>query len=332
MSEYLLGSSGTLLYSIETTSYTEETDIADFDELGYTTDDFDPSNENPHTPLPTGGVDGPYINSPDPREHSFDPTIVPVDDRVPLELAFGAVEEDNNTTVGYAYSKYTVDRPLPTATLLHRQEDADLQVPYIGAKASVTFSWSQGDPLNCDFSFTAAKQGTPTTVDAYTTGLPEDTQPFRSEMQGVVTIDDGNGFSREIATVTGGEVGIDNGLEVNHHGQPSGSEGDVEAGREAYSVSEETNAERFTEHTLEVKPTDDVLYRRAAENDVPINYEIPFIRGYNDTEGAIDDGLIIRGFDTPVVDFPMPYQAEGSLETTMTLQPTSFEVEIREPV
>ena len=123
---YSLGSKGVLLYAIETTPYTEETDIADFDELGYTADDFEPPNANPHTPLPTGGVDGPYINSPDPREHSFDPTVIPVDDRVPLELAFGSVTEDTNSTVGYEYSLYEVDRPLPTATLLHRQEDADV--------------------------------------------------------------------------------------------------------------------------------------------------------------------------------------------------------------
>lgn len=324
---YLLGSEGVLLYAIETTPYTEETDIADFDELGYTTEDFEPPNENPHTPLPTGGVDGPYINSPDAREHAFDPTVVPVDDRVPLELAFGSRTEDNNTTDGYSFSRFTVDRPLPTATLLHRQEDADLQVPYIGAKASVSFSWSQGDPLNVDFSFTAARQGTPEAVDAYSTNLPEDLQPFRSEMQGVVTVEDTNGLVKEIATVTGGELGIDNGLEVNHHGR---NETDNPDGREGYSVSEETNAERFTEQTLEVKPTDDTLYRRAAENDLPINYEVPFVR--ETSGGVITDGLIITGTDTPVVDFPMPYQAEGSLETTMTLQPTDFEVEIREPL
>lgn len=324
---YLLGSRGVLLYAIETDPYTEETDIADFDELGYTTEDFEPPNENPHTPLPTGGVDGPYINSPDPREHAFDPTVVPVDDRVPLELAFGNRTEDNNVDDGYDYSRFTVDRPLPTATLLHRQEDADLQVPYIGCKASVSFSWSQGDPLNVDFSFTAARQGDPVSVDTYDTNLPEGLQPFRSEMQGVVTVDDGNGFEREIATVTGGELGIDNGLEVNHHGR---NDTDNPAGREGYSVSEETNAERFTEQTLEVKPTDDELYRRAAENDAPINYEVPFVR--ESSGGVVTDGLIITGTDTPVVDFPMPYQAEGSLETTMTLQPTDFEVEIREPL
>ena len=324
---YLIGSRGVVLYALETDPYTEETDIDDFDEMGYTTEDFEPPNENPHTPLPTGGVDGPYINSPDPREHAFDPTVVPVDDRVPLELAFGERTEDNNVDDEYEFSRFTVDRPLPTATLLHRQEDADLQVPYIGAKASVTFSWSQGDPLNVDFSFTAARQGDPEPVDAYDTALPEDLQPFRSEMQGVVTVEDENGLVKEIATVTGGELGIDNGLEVNHHGR---NDDDNPSGREGYSVSEETNAERFTEQTLEVKPTDDELYRRAAENDLPINYEVPFVR---ETEaGVITDGVIITGENTPVVDFPMPYQAEGSLETTMTLQPTNFEVEIREPL
>jgi len=324
---YLLGSRGVLLYAIESSPYTEETDIAAFDELGYTTEDFEPPNENPHTPLPTGGVDGPYINSPDPREHAFDPTVVPVDDRVPLELAFGSRTEDNNTTDGYAYSRFTVDRPLPTATLLHRQEDADLQVPYIGAKASVSFSWSQGDPLNVDFSFTAARQGDPVPVDTYDTALPKGLQPFRSEMQGVVTVEDTNGLVKEIATVTGGELGIDNGLEVNHHGR---DDTDNPSGREGYSVSEETNAERFTEQTLEIKVTDTTLYERAATNDLPINYEVPFVR--QSSGGVITDGLIITGEDTPVVDFPMPYQAEGSLETTMTLQPTNFEVEIREPL
>ena len=65
---YLIGSRGVVLYALETDPYTEETDIDDFDEMGYTTEDFEPPNENPHTPLPTGGVDGPYINSPDPPD------------------------------------------------------------------------------------------------------------------------------------------------------------------------------------------------------------------------------------------------------------------------
>jgi len=324
---YTLGSSGVLLYAMESEPYTEVEDFEEFEELGYTTEDFEPSNENPHTPLATGGSEGPYINSPDPREHEFDPTIVPVDDRVPLELAFGDREEDNNVDDEYAFSKFTVDRPLPTATLLHRQEGTDIQTPYIGCKASVTFSWSQGDPLNVDFSFTAARQGEVGEPDAFTPDLPEDLQPFRSEMQGVITVEDGNGFEREIATATGGELGIDNGLEVNHHGRQEDTNA---TGREGYSVSEETNAERFTEQTLEIKPTDDELYKRAAENGDPINYEVPFVREME--AGVITDGIIIRGENTPVVDFPMPYQVEGSLETTMTLQPTEFEVEIREPL
>jgi hypothetical protein len=244
-----------------------------------------------------------------------------------LELAFGDRTTTTNSTDGYEAATFTVDRPLPTATLLHRQTDADLQTAYVGCKASATFSWSQGDPLSVDFSFTAQSQADPTTADSYSTNLPEGLQPFRSEMQGVVTITNDQGLNEEIATVTGGELGIDNGLEVNHHGRQSPDNPD---GREGYSVSEETNAERFTDQTLEIKPTDKSLYERAANNEANIDYEVPFVRA--ESSGVITDGIIIRGNDTPVADFPMPFQEEGSLETTMTLQPTEFEVEIRTPL
>jgi len=46
---YTLGSSGVLLWALETEPYTEVEDFEEFEELGYTTEDFEPSNENPHT-------------------------------------------------------------------------------------------------------------------------------------------------------------------------------------------------------------------------------------------------------------------------------------------
>jgi len=152
---YLLGSAGIIQYAIEQTAYTQET--SGFSELGYTSDEIEPPNDNPHTPMPTGGVDGPYVNSPDPREHEIDLTTVPTNELPPLEVALGSSNRDSPNEVldpGYDEYIFTEDRPLPTMTLKHEQEDADMVAYYVGCKANLDISWSLGDPVNFDFSVT----------------------------------------------------------------------------------------------------------------------------------------------------------------------------------
>lgn len=323
-SRYLLGTNGSLRYATETDPYTQET--TGFTEFGYTNEDVDMPNPNPHTSMGTGGEDGPYTNSPDPVEYEWDMTTVPVDENTPLEVALGnravdSVDEDGDGTPDYEQYLFTVERPLETLTFRHVQQDADYMAHYVGSKADVTFSWSMGEPINIDYSFTAAEQTDPEPAPTdISSDIDSDLQPFRAHQQGVISMTDANGLDREIATVTGGDISVNNGLEANHHGQ----------GRDAYSVSEETNAARFEDMSLDYKPTDADLVKRAAENDVPVNVEIPFVRNER-SDGIIDDALILTIENSPIVDAEMPFTNEGSLESSIELQPLSFEVEIRRP-
>ena len=332
-SRYLLGSQGVVLWQSETDAYESEvtddgtniTNLGDFDELGFSTEDIELPNENPHTPMPTGGFDGPYVNSEDPREHTFDAGTVLVDENAPFEHVLGAEEVDESAVEYDAYI-YTPSRPVPTMTVIYQQEDADLLVPDVGCKADATISWSMEDPLEVSYSITAASQD----VDAienlgtaeYTPGIETGLQPFRSEMLGTVSLSEG--LTKEIATITGGEIAYTNGHEVNHHGD----------GREGYSVSEETNAERY-DISLDYKPTDDELFEHAATNGDLVDIEIPFTRA--EASGTITDGVIISLDDCTITDAPMPQASEGSLESSFSVLPShatdaGMTIEIRRPV
>ena len=326
---YLLGSRGRLDFAIEADKYTKET--TGFQEFGYTPDEIDVPNENPHTPLPTGGESGPVLNSPDQREHEIPVTSVPTDENPPLQTVLGAVETGEDLDAGYNFWKFTEDRPLPTMTVRHVQEDADLVAYYVGAKSNLDVTASQDEHVNFDYTITAARQEFDPEESApeLSTDLETDLTPYRFEMLGTVemTDPDNDSLIKEVATITSIDLSWDNGLEANHHGR--GDSDDPEEGREAYSVSEETNAERY-DWSMDIKVTDTELYERAAQNEAPVNVEIPIGRVVD--TGTITDGIIIRGFDCDVTDAPMPNQAEGSLEATIGILPLSSEIEIRREI
>lgn len=324
---YLLGSRGRIDYSIEDENYTKESD--GFEPFGYTPDEIDVPNENPHTPLGTGGHDGPYINSPDEREHEIPVTSIPTDENPPLQTVLGDVTEDEDLDAGYESWTFTEDRPLPTMTVRHVQEDADMVAYYVGCKANLDITASQNEEVNFDYTITAAKQDFDPEESApeISADLQDELVPYKFNQLGVVTATDPEDDSliKEVATVTSVDLSWDNGLEANHHGR--GESDNPEDGREAYSVSEETNAERY-DMSIDIKVRDTDLYERAANNESPVDVEIPFARVVDD--GTIQDGVIITLNDCTVTDAPMPYQNEGSLEATIGLLPLSTEIEIRQ--
>ena len=321
MTRYLLGSRGIVEYAIEDEAY--EAEDSGFQEFGLTTDEIEPPNENPHTAMPTGGVDGPYINSPDQREHEFDVSSVPTDEFPPLETALGTRASSENLEDGYEEFVFTEERPLPTMTVRHVQEDADLVAYYVGAKSSLGISATQGDPLDFTFNVTAAahEYDDSESAPSVSSDLQTDESPYRFHMVGDMTLSDPDDESviKEVSTITGIDLSWDNGLEANHHGN----------GREAYSVSEETNAERY-DMSVDVKVTDSELYERAANNESPVDIEIPFTRVENN--GIITDGVFIRLHDCTLINAPMPNNPEGTLDATIGVLPLSTEIEIRRPL
>lgn len=325
---YLLGSRGLVTYGIEGTPYTKATDAST--EFGYTNDEVEPPNENPHTPMPTGGVDGPYVNSPDQREHEIDVTTVPTDKAPPLETALGSRTESDVLDPGYEEIIFSEERPLETMTVRHVQTDADMVAYYVGCKSNLDVSFSQGDPVNFDYSITAARQEYDDTeaAPAISSSLPTDVSPYRFHMVGDMTLSNPADSSviKEVATITAGDLSWDNGLEVNHHGKND----DTDTCREGYSVSEETNAERY-DMSVDVKVTDADLYARAANNESAVDVEIPFTRE-TDGSGNIIDGMFLRLNDCTVTDAPMPNNPEGTIEATIGLLPLSTEIEIRRPL
>jgi hypothetical protein len=315
---YLLGSRGRVDAAIEQTAYTAES--SGWNELGITQDEIEPPNPNPHTPMPTGGHDGPYLNSPDPKEYELDATVVPTDENIPLETAIGSVTQSAETD--YDKWVYSESRPLTTATLRHVQEDADLVAYYVGSKANLSVSASSGDPLQFDMSFTSAKMDYDDSESApsLSSSVPTDVSPYRFHHLGTAKLNDPSDDSliQEIFTVQSIDLSWDNGLEANHHGD----------GRDAYSVSEETNAERY-DMSIEVKVEDSDLYDRVANNEKAVDIEIPFSRA--ETGGTLTDAIIIRLNDCTLVDAPLPSNPEGTIDSEITVLPLSTEIEIRRP-
>lgn len=325
---YLLANNGVLTYGIESTPYTAASDPTT--EFGFTNQDIDPPNENPHTAMPTGGHRrGPYVNSPDEIGHEFDAGTVPHNDDLPLEAVLGdktteQIDADSDGTDDYLKTTFTEADRLKTMTIRHRQEDADFVAEYVGCKANLDVAWAQGDPLTFTYSVTAARReydesDTPT---AFTPALDQSTSPMRAHMAGDVTLRDPDTGSniREIATVSGGDLSWDNGLEAQHHG----------SGREAYAVAETTAAEKY-DMSLTLNIVDEDAYARAATNEDPVDIFIPFTREANANSTQID-GIIIGLFDCTFVDAPMPNPAEGVLEADVTVMPRDTQIVVRTPL
>lgn len=328
MSRYLLASKGQMSYGIEGTAYSKAADLSSH--FGLITEDVEPVNPNPHTAKSTGGERrGPYVLSPDAKSYEFDVPFELVDHKAPLEVALGnrtttAKDPDGDGTNEYNEHLITEADRLPTATLQQQQEDADLQVWYIGAKANLELAAQQGEALSGTMSFTAPQMDYDDAVTSgYTTlSIPQRT-PYRFWMKGDVSVDrtsDGSSV-KSIATVSGVSSSWDNGLEVNHHG------GSNE--REGYSVKETTGAEKY-DHSINVTVTDTTLFAEAANDGAPVDVEIPFLRDPSATTPY--DAVYLRFNRCKITDAPIPNPSEGDLEQEIAIQPTNTEIEIREPL
>lgn len=326
---YALASKGSLQYAIEATSYTAES--SGFEDFGVTNEDVEPPNENPQTAMPHGGHRrGPFVYGTDARDHEFDVPAIVHGPSAPLEIALGSrtestVDVDGDGANDYRSHEFNEADRLPTATLRHVQEDLDMVGYYSGCKANLDLSWSQGDPLSMTMSIVAAALEYDETESAPSVSPTLDTtvSPFMAHMAGTVTMEDpGDGsLIKEVATVNGGDLSWDNGLEAQHHGG--------NAGRDAYSVAETAGAEKY-EMSLDWNVTDTDLYERAYNNDAPVDVRIPFAR--EELNGTIIDGVIVTLEEAIVTDGPAPDPAEGILEGTVGLAPRNTTVEIREAI
>jgi hypothetical protein len=323
---YGLGSKGVLTYDTESTAYTEAS--SPDTEFGITNDDIEPPNPNPQTAMVTGaGGRQPYIQSPDPKEYSFSVPTVAHNPDLPLEIALGSRTETSKTN----YTEFLFEEAdrLPTATIRHSQADIDMLAYYVGCKASFSAEWSLGDPLSFSFDVTAAKMNynDGDSAPSVTPSLPTDVSPYRAHMQGDLTLTDQQSNTvAEVATINGGTFGVDNGLEIQHHGGDG-----TGSNRDGYAVAETTGADKY-DISFDLNITDTTLYNEAATNDTLVDAEIPFVRQYNSGNTKIVDGVIFRANECKIVDAPIPRPAEGVIESSVELQPQGgVEVEVREP-
>lgn len=326
---YALGSKGVVTYGIESSKYTKESNPNK--EFGLTPNDIEPPNENPQTAMPTGGGGRTvYLNSPDEKEYNFSASTVVHNEEIPLEIAIGdrateTVDIGSTGTDDYEKITWTESDRLTTATIRHINTDLDHVRYFVGCKANITLSWAQGDPLEAEFDITPAKSeyDENESPSSFTPNQPQDKTPFRAHHLGTVEFTNPSDDSsiKSLATVMGGDLSVDNGLEPNHHGQ----------GRDAYSVSEETAADGRHDHTLDVKVTDTELFRRAHDDEAPVDVEIPFERE-EDGDGNIVDGMFVRLKNCTISSADIPYSAEGTVEGSVSLMPRSIEIEMRVPL
>lgn len=326
---YALSSEGGLTYGIEDPSYEQAADPTI--DPGITNEVIEPPNPNEHTAMAHGGAGrSVFALSPDEKGYAFDVPTVVHDENAPFEIALGSRTESEIDATGDGSTDYTEvlfeeASRLPTATFRHFQTDLDFVTYYVGTKASLDVEWGEEDPLQATFSCTAASLAYDDTESPDNTepALNTDVSPYRAHMAGDVTLsdpDDG-GVVSEIATVSGGSLSWDNGLESQYHG------GD--AGREAYAVAETTAADGRYDMTLTVNVTDADLFGRAYENAAPVDVEIPFVRG---TDGDTWlDAVIVRLERCRIVDAPIPAGGEDVVETEVQLLPESTEIEARVP-
>lgn len=314
---YAQSTEGRETYGIEANSYDKAADTSDH--FGLVRDDVDYPNPNPQTAMTTGGVGRqPYVNSPDPIEREFDISATVIDEHTPFELAFGIRTSVSETS--YEKTIFKEGDVLPTATIEHVQDDLGLVEWFIGCKASLDISASSGDALVADFSFTPMDHDyEEDTTNASTLSVPE-LDPYRFNMIGEVTLaNPGDGSTvKSIATPNSIDFSWDNGNEVRHHGK----------GREGYAVAETTASDKY-DMSMSIDVEDLDLYRRAAEDEAPVDVEVVFDRDYGWEDPA--DAVIIQLKDCTVTSAPVPNQTEGVVEADIELLPTDTRIEVRTP-
>lgn len=327
---YAQASEGYESFGIEGTAYTKATTLGTH--FGLIRDDIDYPNPNPHTAMTTGGQGRqPYVNSPDAISREFDISATAIDEKAPIECALGArteTQEDPDGTAdsGDEYTKavFTEADVLPTATIEHVQEDIGLVEWFIGCKASLSISASDGDAVSFDFSWTAADHDFEESLGNETPPNPPELDPYRFNMIGEVTLSDPSDGStvKSVATPNSVEFGWDNGNETRHHGK----------GREAYAVAETTAEDKY-DMSMDVDVEDTQLFAKAANDDAPVDVEVVFDRdyAYPSDSSTIPDGVIVRLFNCDITSAPVPNASEGVVEGTVELMPTDTEIEVRTP-
>lgn len=323
---YAQASQSQVSYGSESTAYAKAASTDSY--FGLVTDDVEVVNPNEATPMATaGGRRGPHVNSPDARSYEFEVPFLVLDGNVPFEFALGdrtETQQDPDGTSGsgdeYTEILFTEADRLPTMTVEHAQEDLSLQEWFVGAKADLQLEAEQGDPLSATMSLVAAKREYDDAAGAPPSLSIPQTTPFRFWMAGDVTLSDPDDGSTvdTVATVSGIDLSWENGLEAQHTG----------SGRDAYAVAETTAAEKY-DMSVTVEVTDTALYKRAAEDQAPVDVEIPFYRPPE--QSSVTDALFVRLQECTVTSAPVPAPGEGVVEAEIGLAPRDTEIEIREP-
>jgi hypothetical protein len=337
MVRYLQASEGVIAFGVEGAAYSKATSVDQY--FGLIREDVEPPNPNPQTPMSTAGERrGPHLNSPDPKELSFDVPFQPLDEKPPYEVALGTrttsqVDPDGNAGSGDEYQKDVITEAnrLPTMTVGHWQSDGSsdvLESYYIGTKASLEMSASQGEPLSVTMSLMSAEldattpsNGTPGA--APTLNVPQQT-PYRFWMLGDIDMSlssDGSAV-KTLGSVHSFDLSWDNGLESNNHGN----------GRDAYSISESTAEEKY-DHSLGVTIEDMELYERAYNDGEPVDIEI--LLNKNPASGAarsdLRDAMYLRLNGATINSGPSPLPGEGKIEADIGVSPRNTEIEIHTP-
>lgn len=304
---YAAATHGHVSFGIESNPYTQASDPDQH--FGLLDGDVSFPNENPVTSFAGAGRRGPHVNSPDPRSYSFDVGFAVQDANAPLEVALG--ERTTTSQTDYDEHVFTEATILPTMTVEHRQTDIGLTEWFVGCKADLDLEAQQGDPLSATLSLTGASREYDTNTSPGPIEEPE-LSPYRFSMLGDVMLG-----STHVANVSGVNLSWSNGLEADNHG----------SGRDAYKVKETTSGDKY-DMSITAGVVDTSAYVAAAENDAPVDVEVPF---YRDSGPDYADALIVRLLDCTVTDAPIPKGESGDIEQEIGLQPRNTEIEIREP-
>jgi len=321
MPRYLQASEGQTSYGIEGTAYNQASSSTTY--FGLIRDEHEPPVPNPQTSMTTSGADRqPYVNSPDPIDYQWTVPYDLLDHNAPLEVAMGSrTSSTQNSGASDEYTEHLFElaNRLPTMTVQHNQADTDLEAHYIGCKSNLSISFSQGDPVQLEQEIMAQSYTYDDTVStAPDLSIPQ-TTPFRFHHVGDVTLSNPSDGStiKTLATISSGDVGLDNGLEANHH-----------SGREPYAIKE-TSAAGLFDTSMDFTITDLDLFKRAADAAAPVDIEIPFVR--ETVNSTPIDAAYIRLLECDITSAPVPRPSEGDLVPNIEVMPTGLEIEIREP-
>lgn len=331
MPRYLQAGKSQVSYGIEGTPYTEAADLTKY--FGLVSDDVELPNPNPYKRHPHTGRK-PYTRSPDEKTLEFSVSGLLLDGNTPFQCALGkltqtSVDPNGNPGSGDEYTKFLFeyDDELPTITVRRQQIDAGtgLNERFIGCKAGLDLSWAMGEPLKWTFNFMAASHAYSEGVGALVNlGVPTTRVPLRAWHQGDILLKNPSGGATlaTLATVKGGQVTVNPGLASNHHGK----------GRYAYSVSEDGEPGELYTSKLTVIPTDLTLWKRARDDDIAVDVEVPFDTGVTfPANNHFRHGALLRFKDAKIVEASMPRKVAGKIEHDVVFDPNNVEIEVHVP-